>query len=394
MYRFEDSLFNMLDSLIFCRMKVDGKIDLNPSANPLFNFHADGIHQAYEFVQQSGIQMNKSNWCFANITTALGGTMDNRKIVINLDLEEVYLKKIKEAAPDFEVVAGKDLDELQFQLKQAEIILRWKKRFEPIVLKHNEKLRWVQNWSAGVNNLPMDELEKREVTATSANGVHAYPISETIFAHILGLTRKLHTYIRQQQVKKWNSADLKLEIHEKTIGIIGVGAIGRETAKIAKAFGMRVLGMRYSGIMIDNVDRMYRPGQLNELLPQCDYVVITLPLTKETTGLFTKEHFRQMKETAFIINIGRGPIIAEEDLIEALQNNEIAGAGLDVFATEPLPEDSLLWGMDNVIITPHTAGATEHYTKRVVEDIFIPNLKRYVQGEAPNLNVVNYTRGY
>ena len=320
--------------------------------------------------------------------------MENRKIVVDLQLEDAYLTKIKEAAPDFEIVAGKGLDELQPHLKEAEIVVRWKKSIESIILEHNKNLRWVQNWSAGVNNLPLEELENSGVIATSANGVHAYPISETIFAHMLGLTRKLHTYIRQQQEKKWDSADLNLEIHGKTIGIIGVGAIGRETAKIAKAFGMKVLGIRYSGEMTDNVDRMYTPDQLDPLLAQCDYVVITLPLTKETTGMFTRKQFRQMKDTAFIINIGRGPIMKEEDLIEALQNKEIAGAGLDVFATEPLPEDSPLWEMENVIVTPHTAGATAHYTKRVIEDIFIPNLRRYAQGKAPNINVVNYTRGY
>jgi len=139
---------------------------------------------------------------------------------------------------------------------------------------------------------------------------------------------------------------------------------------------------------------MYTPEQLDKLLPQCDYVVITLPLTKETTGMFTKEQFRQMKDTAFIINIGRGPIIREKELIDALQNNEIAGAGLDVFATEPLPENSPLWEMENVIVTPHSAGATAHYTKRLIEEIFLPNLQSYVQDEAPNINVVSYTRGY
>ncbi|GAB3792247.1 D-2-hydroxyacid dehydrogenase [Virgibacillus kimchii] len=320
--------------------------------------------------------------------------MGNRKIAVNLDLKESYLKTIKEAAPGFDVVSGNDLDELQPHLEEAEIIVRWRKPMEKMVIKHNKNLRWIQNWSAGVNNLPLEEFERKGVIITSANGVHAYPISETIFSHILGLTRKLNTYIRQQQEKKWDSAGLKLEIHEKTIGIIGVGAIGRETAKIAKAFNMKVLGMRYSGEMTDNVDRMYTPNQLDQFLPQCDYVVITLPLTKETSGMFSKDQFRKMKDTAFMINIGRGPIIKEDDLIRALQNNEIAGAGLDVFATEPLPEESPLWEMENVIVTPHTAGATEHYTKRVVEDIFLPNLKKYVQGDAPDMNVVNYSRGY
>lgn len=320
--------------------------------------------------------------------------MSKRKIVVNLDLDEKYIDEIKEVAPDWEIVSGKDTDELQEDLKGAEVILHWKKAIEQTVLEQNNDLKWVQTWSAGVNNLPLEQLSERNVSITSANGVHAYPISETIFALMLGLTRKIHTYVRQQQQKQWEHGDLKLEIHEKTIGVIGVGAIGLETAKIAKAFGMKVLGVRHSGKSTDYVDEMYTPDQLSDVLPQCDVVVITLPLTDETTNLFGKEQFEQMKNSSLLINIGRGPIVKEDDLVEALQSGVIAGAGLDVFATEPLPEDSPLWDMENVIVTPHTAGSTEHYTERVVRDVFIPNLKNYLEGEQPSKNLVDYNKGY
>lgn len=320
--------------------------------------------------------------------------MSKRKIVVNLDLEEKYIDEIKEVAPEWEIVSGKDTDELQEDLKGAEVILHWKKAIEQTVLEQNNQLKWIQTWSAGVNNLPLEQLSERNVSITSANGVHAYPISETIFALMLGLTRKIHTYVRQQQQKQWEHADLKLEIHEKTIGVLGVGAIGLETAKIAKAFGMKVLGVRHSGKSTDFVDEMYTPDQLSDVLPQCDVVVITLPLTDETINLLGKEQFDQMKNSSTLINIGRGPIVKEDELVEALQSGKIAGAGLDVFATEPLPEDSPLWDMENVIVTPHTAGSTEHYTERVVRDVFIPNLKNYLEGEKPSKNLVDYDKGY
>ncbi len=320
--------------------------------------------------------------------------MNARTLVINMNLDENLFNEIKQEVPDWNVIANKDTDKIQDELVEAEVVLHWKRAAAPVLLEENKRLKWVQTWSAGVNGLPLEPLQQKNVTLTSANGVHAYPISETIFALMLGLTRKIHTYVRQQQEKTWHNAGIKLEMHEKMIGIIGVGAIGQETAKIAKAFGMKVLGVRHSGKRADHVDEMYKPDQLADILPLCDYVVITLPLTEETTGMFGAEELRLMKNSAFLINIGRGPIVKEDELIQALENQEIAGAGLDVFQAEPLPEDSPLWTMDNVIVTPHTAGATEHYTERVIRDIFIPNLRHYLESSTPNMNVVDYEKGY
>jgi len=235
---------------------------------------------------------------------------------------------------------------------------------------------------------------EKNIQLTSANGVHSYPISETIFAYILGFTRLIHTYVRQQQEKVWHHAKLRGEIHNKTMAVLGTGKIGQETAKIAKAFGMKVLGVRHSGKAAENVDEMYQPHQLDKVLPHSDYVVVTLPLTEDTHHLIGTEQFKQMKNDAFFVNIGRGPIVDEKALIEALENNEIAGAGLDVFEKEPLEESSPLWEMENVILTPHTAGATEFYNQRVIEDIFIPNLKNYLDGKAPSINLYQHERGY
>ncbi|MDQ0247767.1 phosphoglycerate dehydrogenase-like enzyme [Bacillus fengqiuensis] len=320
--------------------------------------------------------------------------MTKRKLIIARNIDQDYVEKIKEMIPNWEIIVGKASSVWQDHIREAEVIAGWNKEMKEYVIEKECNLRWVQTWSAGVNSLPLHKLEEKCITLTSANGVHAFPISETIFALMLALTRKIHAYVRNQLTKTWDEANLNLEIHGKTIGIIGVGAIGKETAKIAKAFGMNVIGVRHSGKPEEYVDHMYTPQQLHTILPTCDYVVITLPLTKETHHLFQSREFQLMKPSSFLINIGRGEIVAEEELIEALRERQIAGAGLDVFATEPLPENSPLWNFDNVIITPHTAGSTEHYDKRVIEDIFIPNLKSYLEEKTPAINLVDYTKGY
>jgi len=320
--------------------------------------------------------------------------MQKRKIVITNTLNQNLIDQLKVIIPDWTIIVGKDRDIWQEHLHDAEIITGWKKGIEKECLAPQSKLKWIQTWSAGVDSVPLESLESKNIIVTSANGVHAYPISESIFAFMLGLTRKIHTYVKNQQEKKWHHSGIKLEMHEKTIGIIGVGAIGKETAKIAKAFGMRVLGVRHSGKQQEYVDEMYTTDQLDMVLPNCDYVVVTLPLTKDTKNLFDSKKFDLMKPSAFFINIGRGEIVVEDDLITALQNGIIAGAGLDVFEQEPLSADSPLWEMENVIITPHIAGSTEHYNQRVIENILIPNLKNYISGTLPSVNYVDFSKGY
>ncbi|WP_434167031.1 D-2-hydroxyacid dehydrogenase [Peribacillus frigoritolerans] len=318
--------------------------------------------------------------------------MPKRKLIISQNLNELLLQKIKELVPDWTVITGRSPEIWRNHIADAEVIAGWKA--EMSVSIDASEVKWIQTWSAGVNALPLENLEQRNVQITTANGVHAYPISETIFALMLALTRKVDTYIKQQQTKTWHQAHMKQEIHEKTIGIIGVGKIGKETAKIAKAFGMTVLGMRHSNKSEEFVDEMFTQKQLNDLLPRCDYIVVTLPLTPETRYMFGKKEFKLMKRSAFFINIGRGNLVIQNDLVQALMDKEIAGAGLDVFETEPLPENSPLWELDNAIITPHTSGNTEFYDQRLIHDIFMPNLKNYLNGKKPSINLLDYKKGY
>ncbi|MGD7044977.1 D-2-hydroxyacid dehydrogenase [Jeotgalibacillus proteolyticus] len=319
--------------------------------------------------------------------------MSTRTLIITQNLSSHLEEQVHTLLPDWNIITGKDASSWKPHLQEAEIIAGWKKEMDEL-LTDDARLKWLQSWSAGVDNLSLDVFEKRNQLVTSANGVHANPISETIFAMMLGLTRLVHTYVKQQQSKTWHHAGLGLEMHGKTLGLLGAGAIGKETAKIAKAFGMKVIGFRRSGKEEEYFDTMIPMTELTSALPECDYVVNTLPLTKETTGLFNTEQFESMKESAYFINIGRGETVNEKALIKALQENKIAGAGLDVFEQEPLEENNPLWEMDQVIITPHTSGATEYYNQRVIEEIFIPNLKDYLKDQKPSINLVDFKKGY
>ncbi len=328
------------------------------------------------------------------IMKRVGGILFMKKLIIAQNIEKELLEQVQQIVPDWQIITGKEPEHWEPHLQDAEVIAGWKRSMTETISKSTSTLRWLQTWSAGVDSLPLKALEANGAVVTSANGVHAYPISETIFAMMLGLTRNIHTYVRNQAQKKWAHSGLKLEIHGKTIGIVGVGAIGKETAKLAQAFGMKVLGVRHSGKDSDHVDEMFTTEQLHHMLPHCDYVVNTVPLTPETRGMFGKKEFELMKDSSFFINIGRGETVEEKELIAALETGSIAGAGLDVFAKEPLEQDHPLWEMENVIITPHTAGSTEYYDRRVIEDIFIPNLKDYIAGKSPSINLVDFQKGY
>ncbi|SDO33218.1 D-2-hydroxyacid dehydrogenase [Alkalicoccus daliensis] len=314
-------------------------------------------------------------------------------LIVAQDLSEQLQEEVREAAKEWKVIFGRKGEEWKSEINNAEIVAGWKPEMEKELSK-DAPLRWIQTWSAGVDSLPLDTYEKKGYIVTSANGVHAYPISETIFALLLGWTRKIHKYVRQQGRKEWHHAHLNGEIHGKTMMIYGVGAIGEETAKIAQAFGMKVIGVRKSGKSSANTDEVITTAEADQRINEADVIVNALPLTDETKEYFTLKRFQKMKKEAFFINIGRGDTVVEEALIAVLEAGQLAGAGLDVFQTEPLPKSSLLWNMEQVIITPHTAGSTALYNDRVIRNIFLPNLKAYLNNEELPVNVVNFKEGY
>jgi phosphoglycerate dehydrogenase-like enzyme len=199
--------------------------------------------------------------------------------------------------------------------------------------------------------------------------------------------------------EKWKKSNEELlsqlnELFEKTVGIVGLGRIGGEIAKKSKCLGMKVIATRrnLSALIPVYVDKLVHPKNLKELLAESDFVVLSVPLTKDTEGMIGEAELKSMKATSYLINVSRGKLVKEETLIQALREGWIAGAGLDSFATEPLPPTSPLWKMKNVVITPHVAGLTPYYLERLT-DLFCENLKRFITGE--NLiNVVDKTLGY
>jgi phosphoglycerate dehydrogenase-like enzyme len=292
------------------------------------------------------------------------------------------------------LLVTEDRDEMEAALDDIEIAAC---QFPRDLLLRAHNLRWYQQWAAGANwLLRYPEAAEMDFVLTNASGVHAIPISEHIFALLLALGRGIGRSVRAQMHAEWMAWEEKSDVFEladKTMVLIGVGAIGERTAQVAAAFGMRVLGVRRNPERgAAGAEAMFGPDRLLDVLPEADFVVITAPLTDETRGMIGERELRAMRPTAYIVNIGRGGIVDEDALICALQEGRIAGAGLDVFETEPLPEDSPLWKMENVVITAHYAGATPHYDERAMA-IFLDNLRRYKAGE-PLRNVVDKKLGY
>jgi len=272
-------------------------------------------------------------------------------------------------------------------------------------------LRWIQTHYAGVENLMDTAVWDSDILITTASGIHAPNMAQYALTQILAWAHRMPTWFRQQASGKWPTDRWQKfvpdELRDCTLGIIGYGSVGRELARQAKCLGMQILVTKRDarhpedqGYTLPGAgdptgiipDRIYPTEATRSMIGQCDYVVNTLPLTEKTHHFFNEEIFRLMKPTAFLINVGRGSTVNEKDLIRALKKGKIAGAGLDVFETEPLPETSPLWKMDNVILTPHVSGFTPEYDNRAI-DLFAENLRRYLSGK-PLLNLVNRETGY
>lgn len=283
-------------------------------------------------------------------------------------------------------------DELDALLAQAEVI--YGLRLPRNVIVRAPKLKWVQVMSAGVDRFLDDEFRQSSVIMTSVSGMHATPIGEIVLELMLMFAKQAPLCFQLKQEKQWKRF-MPTVLRSKTVGIVGLGNIGREVARLAKAFSMRVVATRRSAKRVmraKDVDILLPREQLPRLLSESDFVVLSLPFTSETNKLIGEEELRTMKPTAYLINIARGNIVDEEALIRALDEHWIAGAGLDVFATEPLPADSCLWEFPNVIFSPHIAGGMEDYNIRATE-LFCKNLRHYLSGENL-LNVIDKKKGY
>ncbi len=310
-------------------------------------------------------------------------------------ITEELLEKIRSIGKGLEIKTAVETDpEIGEKLSWAQILIT--SEFGMLNEGNSQNLKWVHLTSAGTNKLPGFLMDSK-ILITNSSGVHPIPISEHVFAFILMLVRKIHKAHRVQiKQKKWTrSYDYyqPKELFGKTVIIVGMGRIGERIAKLADCFGMEVYGVVRDTLKQRNGHiKIFGMGDLPGLLKEADFVVNALPGTEYTKGIFDLKLFKKFKSESYFINIGRGTTVVEADLVKALESGIIAGAGLDVFEVEPLPQTSKLWKLENVIITPHYSGWTPRYTERVI-DIFIENLKAYLKREKmPNL--VNKKLGY
>lgn len=298
------------------------------------------------------------------------------------------VKAIQQTAADATVVAPTK-ENLAAELADAEVFYGY---HSPEVFRGAEKLRWIQSTAAGLDSMIDAPLAARGLMISNASGVHAPQVAEAAWALTLGLTRALPTYFRQQQQHHWEWST-HFDLDGATAGIIGLGGIGRRYAQTAAAFGMRVLAVdAHEPPKPDSVAALWPLDRLDEMLAAADIVLISCPATEQTRHLINAERLACMKSTAFLVNIARGDIVDEVALAATLQGGLIAGAGIDVCATEPLPADSTLWDVPNLIITPHGAGLSPNRSRQLIQ-FFCQNLRRYLADE-PLLNVVDPRIGY
>lgn len=288
-------------------------------------------------------------------------------------------------------------DRVPEEIADTDVFIGWSLRPEQFLA--GKKLRWIHSPAAAVHQLMFPELVRSNVLLTNSTGIHGPVVAEHAIAVLLALAKRLPQAMCYQARREWAQDQLwheqprPREVADATVLVIGMGGIGREFTVRAKALGMKVLAVRENpGKGAEGADSVFGQERIDELLPQADYVLLCTPVTQETTGIINRSRLGRMRQDACLINVARGPLIDEAALLEALQQERIAGAALDVFNEEPLPADSPFWSLPNVLITPHTAAVTERLWERHYR-LIAENLKRFLAGH-PLLNQVDKGRGY
>ncbi len=311
------------------------------------------------------------------------------KIVLCPPVSDELCEQVRRTVPGAEVVTA-SMDAAPAVVGDADVIFGM---YNEEIIAAATQVKWIQTTSAGMDMLmDIPGVREGQFRLSNASGLHALQVAEHAWALTAALFRGLHVYVRNQLARKWKGAPIQ-DLYGATAGIVGFGGIGRRYASLARGFDMRILAVDVQQTeRPDHVEALWGPERLDDLLAASDVVFIACPYTPETERLINARAFQLMKESAFLVNTARGPIVDETALVDALRSAEIAGAGLDVFETEPLPVTSPLWEMENVIITTHSAGVSSYRPQRTV-DFFCENLRRFMAGE-PLLNETDRNLGY
>jgi phosphoglycerate dehydrogenase-like enzyme len=322
--------------------------------------------------------------------------MDEISVIVLGDKAEPTLEKLNQLGTGVKIAIAKTADELGDALADARVLYNWSGSRPELkkILEGAPKLEWIHTRSAGIDSLLFPELIEHQVTLTNGTGTFSQSLGEFVICGALYWAKDLPRMLRSKAEKRWDVFNI-LELSTQTMGIVGHGDIGRAIARRAKAFGMHVLALRRDPAPRpgdEDVDRVYATKDILEMLPECDYVVVAAPLTPTTKHLMSTAQFNAMKPAAIIMNVGRGPVIDEAAMVEALSSKRIRGAALDVFEVEPLPQDSPLWVLDNVLMSAHTADHTKDWLEDAV-NVFMDEFARWKNGK-PLKNVVDKRAGY
>lgn len=309
--------------------------------------------------------------------------MDLSTVLVLADPTDPLLGMLEALPEGVRIAAGNRMEAFADLAPQADVILNWTGSRELLrqVWGMAPRVRWVHSRSAGLDELLFPELAESPVPLTNARGIFSEILGEFAIAAVLFFAKGLRRMVRSQAAGVWDQFDT-VEIAGQTMGVIGMGDIGKAAARRAEAMGMRTIGLR----------RADGPERKRELLARSDYVVLATPLTPETRGIIGEAELRAMKAEAVLINVGRGPLVDEAALVAALRERRIGGAALDVFDQEPLPAGHAFYGLDNVLLSPHAADHTPDWKQRAMQ-MFLDNFERYRKGE-PLENVVDKGRGY
>lgn len=296
-------------------------------------------------------------------------------------IAEEYKRFLEPKFPELSIHAFAADEEIGEVIEKIDIIMAI--MISDQLLKKASSLKWIQAKTTGVDQIVSLPSLRKDILITSTRGIHGPQVSEMAFLLMLALNRNLPQMIRNQDKRVWERWPAKL-LYQKKVGILGVGVIGEEIARKCKAFGMAVYGIDIVQRKIEALDHFCGPEALVQVIQAVDYFIISAPSTPQTYKMVGAKVLSCMKPTAFLLNLGRGDIVDEEALINALKDGKIAGAALDVFSTTPLPKDHPLWRIRNVIITPHVAGLCDIQVEQVCS-IFEENLRRFIRGERRNL---------
>jgi phosphoglycerate dehydrogenase-like enzyme len=308
-----------------------------------------------------------------------------------------FPKRLQQDFPQVNVVHLPDYKRVDEEILDTEVAITWSVR--PAQIAAAKKLRWIHSPAAAVHQLIFPELVNSDIILTNAREVHGPVVAEHVMALIFALAKKIPGSVRLQEEHVWGQQILwdelprVREVEGATVGLVGLGSIGRAVAKSGKALGMRVVAVReHPEKGSEGADAVFGPAQIDDVFRQADYIVLAAPVTAGTKAIANAARLALMKSDACLINVGRGPLVDEPALAAALREKKIGGAALDVFPKEPLPADSPLWDIPNLLITPHTAALTDKLWERHYA-LFSENLRRYLSGQ-PLLAVVDKRKGY